>query len=52
MGSRLLVRVLLGHELPHFGGNLRHRPDVRQPVQRNGDVEMIFEFSHQFEDLK
>ena len=41
-----------GDEAAHLGHDLRDRPDVGQVVQRHGNVEMIFQFAHEFENLE
>ncbi len=46
------MRLLFGHETRHLGGDLRHRTNVRQGVQWNRDVEVIFKLADQLQHLK
>ena len=49
---RSLAKPLLGDEPSDFRSDLRHSTDLREGVEWHGDVEMIFEFAHEFEHLQ
>jgi hypothetical protein len=36
----------------HFGSDVTHGADMGQGVQRHGDIEMVFQLSHQFKHLQ
>jgi hypothetical protein len=36
----------------HFGSDVAHGADVGQGVQRHGNIEMVFQLSHQFKYLQ
>ena len=36
----------------HLGGNITHRADMSQGIQRHRDVEVVFQLSHQFQHLQ
>jgi hypothetical protein len=36
----------------HFRGDVTHGADVSQRVQRHGNVEVVFQLSHQFQHLQ
>ena len=43
---------LCAGEVPHFGDHLRDGADAAQIVERDGDIEMILQFSHDLEHLQ
>jgi len=43
---------LCAGEVPHFGDHLRDGADATQIVERDGNIEMILQFSHDLEHLQ
>ena len=44
--------LLPGDEAAHLGHDLSDRANVGQIVQRHGNLEVIFQFAHQFKHLE
>jgi len=45
----MLLRI---HETPNFTDHLRDGANVIQIVQRHGNLEVVFQFTHQFKNLQ